>query len=362
MMTKFELAKGGKLIGKVSEYRAKKLETKNTAFKLDVVTAKGKDGKMHECFILTNKKGVATPLLKSISIDLEHYLGATTKKCLCETLPTKDQKLGYIYVDLQTGNVSEAFDVVGRGHDHKNDYAIGEDKTIKIVSDDLTLTDSEYVYVGRPTSSDLKSYTRDAGFVVRHIPTGEYGVVSTFGRTDGAIKVLCPPVFDDPKIGHRTISTEKYNFLYEYFTSSERVLADTCYGLALQKVKANEEFRVGDNIQRWRAEHPAVEESREKESRRFQSVVERGEEELPKKSVVERIKDRHEEIKQEIAMARVAKAIKDTHYVSPARHISQAMMEADLPEDPGLRLYRRYERMMGHEYDHIDDIDLDYHI
>ena len=224
MMTKFELAKGGKLIGKVSEYRAKKLETKNTAFKLDVVTAKGKDGKMHECFILTNKKGVATPLLKSISIDLEHYLGATTKKCLCETLPTKDQKLGYIYVDLQTGNVSEAFDVVGRGHDHKNDYAIGEDKTIKIVNDDLTLTDSEYVYVGRPTSSDLKSYTRDAGFVVRHIPTGEYGVVSTFGRTDGAIKVLCPPVFDDPKIGHRTISTEKYNFLYEYFIKNDVIL------------------------------------------------------------------------------------------------------------------------------------------
>lgn len=359
-MTKFELTYGGKLVGKVSEYRAKKLDTRKTAFKLNRLTAKGLDGKVHECFTLTNREGDATPLLKSISIDLEGYLGATTKRCLCEVVPTKKGELGYVYVNLQTGDISETFDIMGRGHDHKNDYVLGADKTIKVVGEDLSFTDSDYAYECRPTETDYKSYTRDAGFIVRHIPTGKYGVVSTFGRTDGAIKVLCPPVFDESKIGHKTVSTGKYDFLYEYYSDSARVLADTCYGLALQKVGAHEDFRVGDNIQKWRASHPAVEEAREREARRFRGVVERGEEEAPKKSVVERIKDRHEEIKSEIAMARAARAVSDTHSVSPAHHIANAMSEAYLPEDPSYRAYRRYSHMYP-ECTEYDDLDMDFH-
>ena len=328
MMTKFELARGGNLVGKVSRYDAKKLNLKKTAFKLTRVTAKGYDGKVHECFVLTNKQGYATPLLKSIGIELEGYLGATTKRCLCETVPTTKDELGYVYVNLQNGDISNTFNIVGRGHDHKNDYAINKDGVIQVVHDNLTMEGTDYTFAGRPTSTDYKSYTRDAGFIVKHTPTGKYGVVSTFGKTDGAIKVLCPPVFDSKAIGHRTISTEKYNFLYEYFTDTEKVLADTCYELALQKVKAGEDFRVGDNIQKWRANHPAVIEAREKAGMKFKQTAERGPVEPATKSVIERIKDRHEEIKSEIAMARAAKAVTDTHYIAPSAHIADAVREA----------------------------------
>lgn len=347
-MTKFELEKGGKLVGKVTKTHLKKLNLKKTAFALSTVAAKGTDGKIHEAFYLTNKKGDTTPILKSIGIELDGYLGATTKKCLCEVLQTNRDELGYIYINLQTGEMSPTFNIVGRGSEHKNDYALDKDGIIQVVNEDLTLTPTEYIFSGRPISTDYKTFTRDAGFVVKHTPTGKYGVVSTFGVTNGAIKVLCPPVFDSKAIGHKTTSTGKYNFLYEYFTTTEKVLADTCYGLALQKVKASEDFRVGDNIQKWRAEHPAVIEAREAQNKRFRDVAERGPIDPPKKSVAERIKDRTEEIKAERAMHKAAHAISDIYNPTPSGHLASVIREAypmenvTMAEDEYFKRHRHY--------------------
>ena len=360
-MTKFELKNGGKLIGKVSNYRAKKLNLQKTAFAMKAVAVKGTDGKIHEGFYLSNKKGDTTPILKNVAIDLEHYVGVTTKRCLCEVLQTNPEELGYVYVNLQTGDISPTFNIVARPHSaHKNDYVVDKDGVIQVVNDDLSMDATEYTFSGKPIASDSKTYTKDCGFVAKHNPSGMYGVVSSFGVTDGAIRVLCPPVFDTSAIGQKTLTAGKYDFLYEYFNTKERVLCDTCYGLALQKVGINEEFRVGDNIQKWRANHPAVEEARERQSKKFRDVLERGEVEPPKKTVIERIKDRTEEIKAERAMQRAANAITDTYTVNPVGHIADVMIDAypmDVPMEGAE--YRRHRHYTPCDYlNEIDDYDM----
>ena len=361
MMTKFELKNGGKLIGKVSNYRAKKLNLQKTAFAMKAVAVKGTDGKIHEGFYLSNKKGDTTPILKNVAIDLEHYVGVTTKRCLCEVLQTNPEELSYVYVNLQTGDISPTFNIISRPHSaHKNDYVVDKDGVIQVVNDNLSLDATEYTFSGKPIASDSKTYTKDCGFVAKHNTTGMYGVISTFGATDGNIRVLCPPVFDSNAIGHKTITNGTYDFLYEYYSTKERVLCDTCYGLALQKVGANEEFRVGDNIQKWRANHPAVEEARERQSKKFRDVLERGEVEPPKKTVIERIKDRTEEIKAERAMQRAARAITDTYTVCPTGHLTDIMIDAypmDVPMEGAE--YRRHRHYTPCDYlNEIDDYDM----
>ena len=351
-MVNFGLVKGGELHGKIDEKTLKKLDLSKTAFKKTIVTAKGTDGKIHEGFILTNKKGKATPLLHSLSIDMEHSVGVTTKKCLCKVIPTKKGELEYVYVNLHTGEISPTFNVAGRGHNHKYDYILDSENVIQVVNEDLTFDSTDFEYSGTLSVTDNKSYTKDSGFVVKHIPTSKYGVVSTFGVSDGNIKIFCPPTFSSNAIGHKTIGTGKYDFLYEYFSDTERVLCDTCYGLALQKVGIHEEFNVGKNIQQYRANHPLVIEARENVNKKFRDTVEKG---VRKNnmSVMDRIRARMAEIKSEKSVAKVGKAVTKTTATSTttSKHIADAFAEAYPTRMP----YEYRGMRMGSDGSFMDD-------